>query len=407
LEPTQFRNLAFANPPELLARSACRVQGHLAVLCLGYRVLGVDPVAQRVLWERSLLGSNTIVTGAVVVPDPRDGTAQFQYPDGSVQKIGQLAAVTPSVVCVQTYDSFLGLDPVTGKVLWQRSDVDPGGAFFHDDEHVFLVRADLGSTQAFRLRDGGSVKVPDCSALHTARLGQVGRKLLVAETDRETALRLYDALTGKDVWKRTFPAGSRGVTCMDAELAAIVDPNGNVTVLDAAGGKELVTLSVEPKQLQGMREVRLLSDANQFYLAIDVPPAGDRVLGGTVTPNFPLGSGIRTVPISGWLDAFSRTTGKIAWRTEVAPQQLLVSQFRDLPVIICTSRYTRLTGGVANRGTASAVPTTVIDKRHGKLLYDDHQGKVSNQPFHALARDPKSGTIELVGASNRLRISPE
>lgn len=405
LPATPFQNFAAAVNSGPIIRNTCRVQGHLIVLTLGYQVFAIDPVGHRLLWERSLLGRESLPPGALVMPDPRDAQPQLVFQDGTTQKLGQVAVVAPGVVCLQTVDGLAGLDPLTGNVLWQRSDVEPGGSLFHDDEFVFLVGPG-SSTRAFRLRDGAAVKVPDCSSLFADRLEQIGGRLLLAGQEKGLIVRLYDVRTGKDVWQRSFAAGSRPVRSEDESFAAVLGPDGRVTVMDAVSGKELTVLPLDPAHVADSRDLRLLADALQFYVATDTPPAADEYAGGIVQPNLLPGSGLRSLPVNGWLYAFRRDNGKVAWRTEVEPQHLLLTEFRALPVLILTARGQKLTGSVSNRSSVPFVTATVIDRRTGKVVYQP-QGTAAAPYFHALYRDAKGGLIELAGANNSLRVTPE
>lgn len=411
LSTNQFRNFAATVSAERLAPHLCRVRGHLVVLTLGTRIHAIDPLARKVLWERSLLGSMQerlgTPAGATVTADAVHGRPQLQFPDGTLQPLGQVAALTSDTVCVQTLDGLFGLDAITGRALWQRSDVEPGGDFFHDDEHLFHVRpGGVEPSRAFAIRDGSQTTAPDCSMQFSNRLGELGRGLLLAEPGRGLTLRLFDALIGKDVWQHGFPVGSRVVSCWDDAFAAAVDPQGRLTVLNRATGKAAANLNVDPKHLEGVRELRLLSDAERFYLVPEMVASPERIVGGAVMPNTAPGSGLLTVPAHGMLYAFRRDDSRLSWQTELPPQRLVLSQFKDLPVLLLTCRLQTLHGSASSRRVEAATPLLAIDRRTGKYLFDRDLGWTS-QPIHRVTLDLKTGTIELTGNSGRVRMMKE
>src|SRR5262249_25173853 len=153
-----------------------------------------------------------------------------------------------------------------------------------DDEHVFVVTA--SSTRAFRARDGVSAKVPDCSTLFPRRLAMLGRRLLLSEKGPGgLALRLYDALTGEGVWRKTDAANSRLLTSEDPEITGAVEPDGKVSVLETATGKETLSASMDPQHLAGIQQIRVVRDAAQVYLLTSAAPDPRLQQFGGVMPN--------------------------------------------------------------------------------------------------------------------------
>ena len=84
-------------------------------------------------------------------------------------------------------------------------------------------------TRVFRTYDGSSVTAPDFRQAYEDRIRLVGRDILVADKDKDaTTLRLYDPLTGKDLWKQAFAAKSFVLQAEDGDLAGVVEPDGRV-----------------------------------------------------------------------------------------------------------------------------------------------------------------------------------
>ena len=94
--------------------------------------------------------------------------------------------MTAGVAALQTRDGLVAVDPLTGKTLWTRSDVNSRSILFGDGKHIFVVdmtpENTPSATRAIRAYDGVSVKVPDFSQLFTKRERIIGGKLLLNET---------------------------------------------------------------------------------------------------------------------------------------------------------------------------------------------------------------------------------
>jgi outer membrane protein assembly factor BamB len=409
------------NGQQTTPRYKYHMVGHIVVLPLAHMVFGIDPVNKKVLWEKSLLGaSKNMPQQQQFTVDPRDGQLVILYQDGYQQKLGQMGPMGASYVCLQTRDGLHTVDPVSGRTLWTRSDVSTRSQLFGDDDYVYMVElgpdGTPGGSRAFRASDGVSVKVPEFGALYQKRVRTIGRNILLSENEKLFSLRLYDVLEGKDVWKREFKAGSVVLKCEDPSFAGVIEPDGNVTVIDLNSQKEVLKGAIDPKHIAKADGVYLLDDANNFYLAINGPkdannnpampgmPAG-MVVNMGVQPGLLPGSGMRSVPVDGHFYALDRKTGKVRWTSPVQHQQVVLEHFREMPIVMFTARpgmdnnNVMMGGGrmrFNNGNNMQNIAFKSIDKRTGKLLLDEADVG-NNSMFHALNMDLRAGKIELVG----------
>ncbi|HXG11688.1 MAG TPA: PQQ-binding-like beta-propeller repeat protein, partial [Gemmataceae bacterium] len=375
--------------------------GHLAVLHLGHMVCAVDLIERRMLWQRPLL--EAMISPEQVAFRSGPGNSQRAWAIGEAGQpagVSRLAVVGPAVVCVQMPRRLVALDPARGDVLWTRTDLGPTVEFFSDQEHVYAVQPDVGSTHVLRARDGTVREAPPFAPEYRDRLAVVEGKLLVGQIDPEgnCTLRLYDVASGKDVWKRTFPANAIFLRAPDAELAGVLDPTGKFVVFEAATGKELVKGAVDPKHLSNVEEVYLLHDRTQFYLAFHGPINPATRIAEEPVPN--LLNSRPGVPVNGMLYAFNRNTGELSWANRLTGQFIVREHLADLPVLLCTARYPRRK---ADGNLVMVAATCSFDKQTGKLLYnkevvEPEHGSPGLPPtlFHTLHVDPRTGTIELI-----------
>jgi hypothetical protein len=299
-------------------------------------------------------------------------------------------------------------------LLWSRSDVPEQVEIFHDDLHLFLVETGdqvaSPSTRALRLADGSAVRIPDFSALYPRRKQAVGGTLLLADQGEKGTLllRQYDVLSGKDLWNKTFAAGTLLLTSEET-LAGVVGPDGKLTVFDLAAHKELFIGTMKPSDLARVCKAYLFHDRQLVYVACERPYDG--VVPDSVEPNLMPWTGLRSRAINGALYAFDASSGRTAWVADASNQHLLLTRLNEMPVLVMTSRYARDVGkdqpakGTLSRQN-SVVATRVLDKRTGKVLYEKEDTTEGVEAFHALRLDMSKGTVELLSSTLKLRIEP-
>jgi outer membrane protein assembly factor BamB len=392
--------------------------GHLVVLPVGHMVFGIDAATGRKLWTKDLVSSasspdstqpNGRTPYAQVTVDPRDGSIQILHADGWTQQLGQTGPLEGAAVCLQMKESLTAVDPVSGRVLWTRSDVSPRSRIFGDDQHVFVVEMSSDaksvpvSTRVFRLYDGATVKAPDFHDQYDPerRIRLIGRDILVADKDKDAVtLRLYDPLTGKDIWKQAFAAKSHVLRTEDGDLAGVVEPNGQVRVIDLTTRKEVLNANskMDPKYLEKDVTLTVLGDASDVYVFSDGPLEP----GVHVNTNLLPGTGLRGLNVNGQIYAFSRATGLKRWEMSAPATQLVLDQFQEMPMLLLTAHTIKQepTGLVSQSSSLD-----VIEKRTHKLKLN--VPNLANQQFHTLEVDGRNGKIEFISPMEKVTIALE
>ncbi|MFN4260330.1 MAG: PQQ-binding-like beta-propeller repeat protein [Gemmataceae bacterium] len=415
-------NYLYTNYGNANIRHTYRVMGHIVILNLGYMVYALDPVHKKKLWEYNLYGSgnNLFPQQARIMPD-RDGKMQIIYQDGWTQKIGQTGPAEPSYVCLLTRTGLVALDPVHGHVLWEKSDVSPRSLIFGDYQHVYLVETTNDgtptATRALRASDGVTVEVPPFAELYQRRLRVVGRNLLLRDTDAEgkIVLRLYDVHTGQDLWQQSYPSGSVVMNGDDDRWAGVVEPSGKITVVNLTDRQDVFQFTVNKQHVDKLQDAYLLQDDKWFYFVLNVPPNPQQApWGGGPWAN--VAYGMRSVKLNGSLYAVDRVQGNmrgyddikpgenIYWRYDDTNQMVVLDQFQNLPIVICTARYNQLINNPPNRAI-QVVKTVALEKSTGKSIYNRPQS--NNNQFYALNTNLRSGTIELVSYNLKIQFSVE
>jgi outer membrane protein assembly factor BamB len=413
---TQFGNMAYGNGMPNMPRYKYQTLGHLVVLHAGRLVFGIDPVHKLLLWEQNLTtgqSNSPRQMGGMAVQDQitvdQDGSVDITYQDGWRQRLGQAGPLGANTVCVQTREALLALDPVTGRTVWTRSDVNPHSHLFGDEDIIFVVEmSEHGplSTKAMRASDGVSVKVPDFTAVYAKRLRVLGNLLLLSETDVTTAptLSLYDVKTGKTLWKEKFGAGARVLQSEDPYLTGVLDGSGRLRVVDLRSVKTVLDTKLPSSlSIDKSSAVHLLSDGKYFFIAFSDSNDVGAAAFAAVQPMLMSGSGLRGQPVNGPVCCF-RDDGKLNWYTVVNHQILVLEQFADLPVVLFASRSQRMGPGALPRpGSMNQVVSSVsaYEKQTGKLKYLN-ENVPSNIFFHSLNVDTRAGRVDFIGGAIKI-----
>jgi outer membrane protein assembly factor BamB len=411
-----------------------QVKGHLAVFQVGTMVYCLDLDSPRILWEKALIDGNPNQPNMVVqqvLPD-QDGNLELMIwnqfnGQRTRMRIGQVGAVQASYVALATQKGLTVLDPLRGTPLWSKTDIPARTQVFGDDQHIYLVDTreggGVGATRILRAGDGAPVDAPDFGFVYQKRIRLMGRHILASINDKDDLrIKLYDILTGKDIWSKAFDARSVVLDTEDPNLTGVIGPDGKLMAIDVPSGKELLSASVlsgriTPDELKSLKQPLLLRDNEHYYVALNQPIDTNVVAGGVVSNNF--SNGLRCHPINGWFVALQAKDGErkdgdqvVRWKKgdfhwhsymPVKNQMIVLEQFDNLPVILFSSRYNEMIKGGAGGNRWVAV-TQSLDKRNGKVIWDPGQ-RMSNSAaqYYAFNLDLKAGTINMVGFNNALQ----
>ena len=409
------------------------VKGHLIVCQVGVMVYCLDGDTGKKLWEVQTVENtpqNAFVTLQRVQND-QEGNPEFYFWNQQTGQqfrvtLGRIGAVQASYVAVLGHKGLEVRDPLRGSMLWKKHDVALNSHVFGDDQYLFLAEANesgsIGAGRTFRAGDGEALNVPDFSGAYQARVRVIGRQILAARhVNNLFTVRLYDILSGKDIWSKAFPLGSTILQTEDSNLAGVIDPNGTVTVLDAGTGKELLRSNVVQHRItaadvKGLREPLLLADSERFYIALNKPIDAARVGGGLLHNNF--NNGTRCQTVNGWFLALHRhdgqrktQSGEIAWKKgdmawhldmPMKNQMIVLEQFELSPVLLFSARYNDIAPNGTNRWISV---TNSFSKSLGTWIYDSTAKPINGASpmFNTFQIDLKTRTVNLVGYSGAVQ----
>ena len=179
-----------------MGRSYGVSRGNLLVVSSGYQFLAVDTLNSRgaglakPLWKRQsfsnfdksmvrMRGRSIRQIGA------RPGTHRAPRVENEGKWIGVIGPLTHNSCVIQNQARLVCLDPLTGELLWMRTDLPAGCDLFGDDEFTFVVERNSMSASVFSTIDGRSLGQVE-SAIVESKAYHVGAECNFLETGSES-----------------------------------------------------------------------------------------------------------------------------------------------------------------------------------------------------------------------------
>lgn len=368
VEPAQRRHVNQMNPMV----SHLRAIGHLLIVSMGHEIVAIDtlsdgPSKAKILWRHdltdTLMGMNGLQNIHPRVVQMPWGVPRFMAADGNGRAIGATGPATTKYVSYLRQRSLYLVDPLTGKTLWVRNDVDPGSDLFGDEEYLFVTPTNNGTgerTWVLRVADGEKVKEVRLSRAEQ-RVAAYGRRLLTwAPENGKMTIKLVDAFEEKTIWSQTFTPDAR-LWPIGSDEIAVFTRAGKLAVLNVADGAKRLEATVIPEPQLSESYVLRTADA---YLLITSSPLRQRD-GVNIQP---VPGGFGNPLINGYVYGFDRKTQKERFKTHVQGHGLTLNQPADLPVLVFASQiYEQPKKGQMRQPEAALF---VVDKRNGRVVYD-------------------------------------
>lgn len=386
--------------------SAAEFLGHEVVLINRDVLHVVSPVEKRVLWSKTLDGSegapfwrHASRPPQLAMSTARRNSDQHQSLLQLVSFTGRLVAVQPNYICVYGRRSITLLDPRTGEWLWRKEGIPQDAQIVGNHEMVCMVPSDTSKAEAYRASDGKQLKIERLGSLLANALQLRGDSALLLEQGptfqfltSKTTVRLHQPLTGEDRWKAEFPSKCL-VATLDQDEMLVVPPDGKAERVDIASGKRSALEPINFGTLKGRRtESFAMIDDDHIYFIANVQDT---------TGMHHYGESLPSVRANGAVFAWRRTDGKLAWRQDVKNQNLVVDRFRSSPVLLFVSRSWKQKGNL-NYGTLSI---EAIHKQSGKILHNSTTPSMFTG-FHSLDVNYSEPSIELKSYNLRMRLVP-
>ncbi len=387
--------------------SHLRADGHLLVVSLGHEIVAVDTLgngskgAGKVLWRHDLTESLPGVN-ANIVPQVHLRNVQMnwgvqrffaQTPDGN--PIGMTGPATLRYVSFMKRRALYVVEPLTGKTLWIRHDVDPGSEIYGDDEYLFVSPPNNERTLVLRASDGEQVKIVKLPKSEE-RVMAFGRKLLSWSYDgngKKAHLTMHDMFAESTLWTQAHSSNAR-LWPISADEVGVMDKKGEFRVVAVADGNVLLQdrVMAEPD----LSEAYVFRSGDTYLLLTNNPhKARDGI---NVQP---VQGGYNNPLINGNLYGYDAKTKKQLYKTRIDGHGLTLYQPDAVPMLVFASQIYETPRNGQMRSPQGVL--LCIDKRNGRTLYD----KRLTAPINMVdvTGEPEKNAVLLRTMRNTLRFT--
>jgi outer membrane protein assembly factor BamB len=349
--------------------------GQLLIVQDGGDLYGVTPLDDggeanpRFLWHIDLFPAEEAAATDIVMPGGRGMAGLFADRTSTVDHLGRavakVVAVLPGAICCLDRGSLTAYDPLSGRLLWRRTDVAPADSGSGDTSTVLLLDRRTKRVEFLRALDGKQIADRRLAAKSSELKWLEGRDALIQSVDPHgmRATRI-DLLANEIKWTRIFATASHLVR-LDSRRYAVAEPDGACHLVDASTGGLVTTEKIAG--IEHCLQLYTTSDELRFYIAFSKPFADSenfRANGQRDDSRNPMVNGI--------LCAFDRSSGRLLWNRRFDDGVFELDQSRVAPALVFS--YRRAEKGDDEGGMPWSY-LHAIDKRTG---HDVHLARLSN-----------------------------
>lgn len=354
----------------VIGHYACS-RGRWLVLALGSEFFVADTLmpegeeaTPRFLWQGTLTdrrADQPTATQPQPLPSPIPGMPMnYGMADNTGRRLGRVMIVGDDVLCVQSGTRLVATRLANGEVLWVHDGVPIGCEISGDDQAVLAISHERREVLVLSTLDGRLLARRGLRG--KTKLAAVGRHLVTwssSETGNE--LRLTDAITDHDVLQEQFVIGSTPCVSL-RETVSVMEPSGRFVMWSVPDARKLLEQALPT--IPNLRHIVVTQDRERWIMMTyaEEPPVPNKLRIRASELSFDHWK------VHGPCFAFSRSTNKLLWTTEIDWQAVNVAQPADSPIIVLAATVFRpnTEGTAINDGLKYKVD--VLDKRNGRVL---------------------------------------
>jgi outer membrane protein assembly factor BamB len=286
----------------------------------------------------------------------------------------EAALVGPSgpTFCVyQSHGNLFVLDPGTGKVLWQRTDLDPQCGLGGDpirgifgDEHVLVVLApDHLAYTAYATSTGEEIRQGrlDNESRQTSDRRTFGRCLMyITAEEANRRVRIWDPLSDRLLYDRAISDRLLVKETSDEEVAVVCE-DCTLQIIDGRTGKVRVTQSLTQREVQNACQLAIFRDTSKYY--VNLQPVQSPPEPRFYNYFFGTDTVLPRVDVRGDVLAIDRQSGRLVWKRGFQQRTIVRTPSLQLPVLVMLSSV-----GDRMNGNHRSMLVEVVDTRTGETL---------------------------------------
>ena len=310
---------------------------------------------------------------------------------------------TTNYAVFQAGEHLIAVDPGTGRLLWQRSDIptasglliDQTTGLFGDNRALVMVTGREGRSLDFSVFDpvtGRRIRNARLSVHEGPSMVTCGRFVMHASVTGGKRLRIWDPLTGKQLIDRP---GDDIVTVdqVDKRRSALLTRDGNLLLIDLATGHIRKLMQFDPAEIRGVTYLKTFEQNGVLFINPQRPvPFRD------VHFSFYLGDALaRGTHFRGELYAVDPRTGRRLWKRSFPQRTVLKLRQGRLPCLVLGARIRDRA-----RGTRTGLHIEAIDTHTGESL--GKRDDLFPDRLLNLHYDPKQNAVEIDGLRSTIRL---
>jgi hypothetical protein len=215
-------------------------------------------------------------------------------------------------------------------------------------------------------------------------------------------LRLYDAWSGKDLWRQAVAAGSRA-TLVDCDEVAVLEPQGRLVIRSLVDDRLRVDAQLEPEKT--LSSLHVLRSQTQYVVATSRTAVAEATPSGIEVQAL---QGMHFTPlITGNVRAFERSSGKAQWSAPAAIDgyAFLMDQPVESPLLVLL-RHVRPSRQRTNVRQQTAL--LCLDRRDGRRVWSRDDLPAQTFTYEILA-DPRERvvTVALPAKTIKFKLTDE
>jgi len=278
----------------------------------------------------------------------------------------------PTYCVFQTQQELIVVDPATGRILWQRTRLEPDSGLFaksyymSGDEHVLTVfESDGVHYTTYDMRCGQVLRTGELHDVYSTRRRVFGRKLFyLSRENNELHVQVWDPLHDRIELDETVRSPRAGQVLYaplpSGNEVAFIKPDGNLQVYNVLQARKRCEAKLKPEEFFSLNQLLAFEDDQRYYIVLQrnsrAIPAGYNT--SYANDTIPL-----SLHVHGDLYAFDKTKQTQLWKRTLPRRTILHSQSYNLPFLISLSWITDRT-----QHKQQTILLEVIDAQTGELL---------------------------------------
>lgn len=334
-----------------LSQTTGKQAGHLLPIVVSGRILGISLIEGRPLWERNARNLQSITpcdSGNWAADENGIVRSDKDHGDRNHVPRVELGPVGVDFCIAQTSRALVCLDPVDGRLLWRRSDLDPQGGlwsdrevgilgdrqavlYFHPDQNHYTML----DTRTGRVLRRGALSNGNIQVQRTRQ--PFGRHLMFLsvsnDRERERRIRVWDPLTDTFLVDEPF-----GVSALyhhsERDLAMLVDDQ--LRIYRPEEGRWLVKIDLVDQDLPRANYLRVSTVGKRYIVNLYQTRRTDEEEGysSRYTDN-----PWDMTHLNGLVLAIDRASGELQWTRNLPHRSLVNADHAGLPFLLTCANF--------------------------------------------------------------------